>query len=299
MKTFLFILMLSAAAAVAKINVVATTADLGAIASAVGGDRIELTVLARSTEDPHFVDAKPSFYVKLNKADVLIEGGAELEAGWLPPLLEGARNSKLAAGKPGRVSCIEGISLLEIPSTLDRSKGDIHAAGNPHYTTDPLNAKIAADHMAGAFCAVDGKSCEFYRANLKKFDDQIDARLPEWQKRLQPFAGKRVVTYHNSWPYFARRFGLKMDLFLEPKPGIPPTPSHLAEVITQMKADGNHVILVEPHLNRKTAEAVASRAQAVVIDVAAYPGGSKGGSDYLAWMDSLVNALAKGLTEKN
>src|SRR5258706_3644101 len=127
-----------------KLNVVATTPDFGAIAREIGGDKIDLTTLAKPTEDPHFVDAKPSFIVKLNRADALIEGGAELELGWLPPLLEGARNPKLEAGKPGRISCVQGVSLLEVPTTLDRSKGDVHAAGNPHYTTDPANAKIIA-----------------------------------------------------------------------------------------------------------------------------------------------------------
>jgi zinc/manganese transport system substrate-binding protein len=150
MKSFLPILLLPllAGPAAAKLTVVATTPDLAAIARAVGGDQIDLTTLAKPTEDPHFVDAKPSFIVKLNHADVLIEGGAELEAGWLTPLLEGARNPKLEAGKPGRVAGAEGVHLLEVPSTLDRSQGDIHASGNPHYLTDPLNAKIVAAHIA-------------------------------------------------------------------------------------------------------------------------------------------------------
>jgi zinc/manganese transport system substrate-binding protein len=283
----------------AKLNVVATTPDFGTIAKEIGGDRVELTTLARPTEDPHFVDAKPSFIVKLNHADALIEGGAELEIGWLGPLLDGARNPKLEAGKPGRISCVEGVQLLEIPSGLDRSKGDIHAAGNPHYTTDPMNFKIAAAHICNAFCALDSKSCDDYRANLKKFDEQVDAKLGEWQKALEPFKGKRIVTYHNSWPYFARRFGLQMDLFLEPKPGIPPTPSHLAEVIEKMKTENIKVIVVEPYLNRKTAEAVAAHTGAVVLDFAPYPGGAKGTEGSMVqWMDVLVRSLAGALGEK-
>src|SRR5881296_168223 len=161
----------------AKLNVVATTPDLAAIAHEIGGDRIELTTLAKATEDPHFVDAKPSFIVKLNHANVLIEGGAELEIGWLPALLDQSRNSKLAMSAPGHVACAQGIALLEVPSTLDRSRGDIHAAGNPHYLVDPVNAKIVAQHIADAFCAQDEKSCRAYRANLKKFTDAIDAKL--------------------------------------------------------------------------------------------------------------------------
>src|SRR5262252_2574021 len=235
-------LALTASIAEAKLNVVATTAVLG-----------------KPTEDPHFVDAKPSFIVKLNHADVLIEGGAELEIGWMPALLDQARNTKLAAGAPGHVACAQGIQLQEVPSTLDRSKGDIHAAGNPHYLMDPLNAKIVAQRIADAFCAQDEKSCSVYRANLKKFTDALDAKMVEWERKLAPFKGQQVVAYHNSWLYFGDRFGLKIDLFLEPKPGLPPTPTHLAEVIMKMKADNVRVILVDPYLNRRTAEAVAAK----------------------------------------
>lgn len=282
----------------ATLNVVATTADLASIAKEIGGDRIELTTLAKPTEDPHFVDAKPSFIVKLNHADVLIEGGAELEIGWLPALVDQSRNEKLAAGAPGHIACAQGIQLLEVPSTLDRSKGDIHAAGNPHYVVDPVNARIVAQRIAEGFCARDAKSCDVYRANLKKFTDAIDARLAVWQKVLDPYKGQQIVAYHNSWLYFATRFGLKIDLFLEPKPGVPPTPTHLAEVITRMKQDKVHVILVDPYLNRRTAETVAARTGATVVDVTQFPGGIKGtGGGYIPLMDYLVNSIAQALAE--
>jgi len=285
--------------ALAKLNVVATTPELGSIANEVGGEHIALTTLAKPTEDPHFVDAKPSFIVKLNHADVLVEGGAELEIGWLPALLDQSRNPKLAAGAPGHVSCVQGVQLLEVPSTLDRSKGDIHAAGNPHYLVDPVNAKIAAQHIADAFCAVDEKSASAYRANLKKFTDAIDAKLAEWQRVMAPFKGQQIVAYHNSWPYFGERFGLRIDLFLEPKPGIPPTPTHLAEVITKMKSDHVNVILVDPYLNRKTAETVARNTGAQVVDVTQFPGGVKGTEGgYIPMMDYLVNAISKALAAK-
>jgi zinc/manganese transport system substrate-binding protein len=280
----------------AKLNVVATTPDFGSIAREIGGDKVDITTLTRPTEDPHFVDARPSFIVKLNHADVLIEGGAELEIGWLPPLLEGARNPKLEPGAPGRVACSQGIQLLEVPGTLDRSKGDIHAAGNPHYMIDPVNAKIVAEHIADSFCQVDSKSCDAYRANLKKFSDQLDAKLADWQKILAPFKGRRIVAYHNIWPYFAQRFGLKIDVFLEPKPGIPPTPAHLVEVIAKMKAEDIRVVLVEPFQNRRTAERVAEETSAKVVDVTQYPGGVKGTeAGYIQLLDYLVNSLAKAL----
>ncbi len=282
--------------ALAKLNVVATTPDLGSIAGVIGDDHITLTTLAKPTEDPHFVDAKPSLIVKLNRADVVIEGGAELEIGWLPRLLDEARNPKLAAGAPGHVSCAQGIALKEIPSTLDRSKGDIHASGNPHYIVDPINAEIVARNITEALCGLDPKSADAYRANLKKFTDAIDARMVEWQKQLAPFKGQEVVAYHNSWLYFGDRFGLKIDLFLEPKPGVPPTPKHLAEVILKMKQDNVHAILVDPYLDRRTAETVARKTDATVVDVAQFPGGVKGTEGgYIALMDYLVHAVAKAL----
>jgi len=299
MATWVCSLLLLPLAAHAKLNVVATTPDLASIAKEIGGENIDLTVLAKPTEDPHFVDAKPSFIVKLNRADVLIEGGAELEIGWLPALLDQSRNSKLAIGAPGHISCAQGVQLLEVPSTLDRSKGDIHAAGNPHYMVDPLNAKIVAQHLADSFCALDAKSCDSYRANLKKFTTALDAKLAEWQRKLEPFKGQQLVAYHNSWLYFGERFGLKTDLFLEPKPGVPPTPTHLAEVITKMKEDKVHVIIVDPYLNRRTAETVAAKTGATVVDVTQFPGGVKGTEGgYIPLMDYNVNAIANALGQK-
>lgn len=292
-------LLASALTVHAKLNVVATTPDLASIAREVGGDNIELTTLAKPTEDPHFVDAKPSFIVKLNRADVLIEGGAELEMGWLPALLDQSRNQKLSTGAPGRIACAQGIALLEVPSTLDRSRGDVHAAGNPHYLVDPVNARVVARRMADAFCQLDEKSCDAYRANQKKFSASLDAKLAEWQKALEPFSGQQLVAYHNSWLYFGNRFGLKIDLFLEPKPGVPPTPAHLAEVITRMKQDQVHVIIVDPYLDRRTAEMVAGRTGATVVDVAQFPGGIKGTEGgYIALMDHLVDAVAHALAGK-
>ena len=282
--------------ALAKLYVVATTADLASIAKAIGGDLIDLTVLAKPTEDPHFVDAKPSLILKLNRADVVIEGGAELEIGWLPRLLDESRNVKLAAGAAGHVLCSQGVALKEVPSTLDRSKGDIHAAGNPHYVVDPANAKIVAHNIAEAFCALDEKSAAAFRANLQKFTEALDAKLVEWQKKLEPFKNQQVVAYHNSWLYFGERFGLNIDLFLEPKPGVPPTPKHLAEVIVKMKQDKVHVILVDPYLDRRTAETIAGKTDATVVDVAQFPGGVKGtDGGYIALMDYLVNSVAKAL----
>ncbi len=298
-KCLLFLAALLMATAVqAKLNIVVTTPDLASIAKEVGGDKVEITTLARPTEDPHFVDAKPSFIVKLNRADALIEGGADLEIGWLPSLLTGARNDKIQSGQPGRILCNEGVSMLEVPTTLTRAEGDIHPLGNPHYVVDPVNAKIIATHLADAFAKLDSGSAEMYRANAKKFTDALDGKLAEWVAKLAPFKGAKVVSYHKSWPYFAARYGLVMDIFLEPKPGIPPSPAHLASVIARMKEENARVIIVDPYLNRKTAETVARSTDATVVDVAQMPGGVKGADSYIALEDYLVNSLAAALQKK-
>jgi zinc/manganese transport system substrate-binding protein len=299
MKKIIIPLVLIAAlapAAPAKLNVVATTPDLASIAREIGGDKIVLTTLAKPTEDPHFVDARPSFIVKLNHADVLIEGGAELEIGWLPALLDQARNEKIVAGAPGHVNCAKGVQLLDVPATLDRSRGDIHAAGNPHFAISPSNGKIIAQNIADALAENDPPNAETYRANLKVFTAALDAKLVEWRKSLAPFKGRSLVAYHDSWPYFAREFGLKIELFLEPKPGIPPTPAHLAEVILKMKEESARVIIVDPYLNRRTADTVARETGATVVPVTQFPGGLKGTEGgYIQLVDQLVNSLATAL----
>ncbi len=292
----LFCMLVAANAAPARLNVVATTAEFGALAQAVGGELVTITVLAKPTEDPHFVDAKPSYLLKLNRADVLIEGGAELESGWLPPLLDGARNGRLAAGQPGRLAIADGLALLEVPTELDRSKGDLHAKGNPHFMTDPENARHAARRIAAGLAAVDPAHKAGYEAKLQAWLQKLDAKAAGWQKRLAPFAGARVAAFHNSWPYFARRFNLKMDLFLEPKPGIPPSPAQLATVLATIKRERIKAIVIEPYQNRHMAETIARETGARMVDFAQYPGGLKGTEgDYLALLDKLVTTLAAAL----
>jgi ABC-type Zn uptake system ZnuABC Zn-binding protein ZnuA len=281
-----------------KLKVVATTPDLASIAREIGGNAVEVTALAKPTEDPHFVDAKPSHIVTLNRSDVLIEGGAELELGWLPPLLENSRNGKIAAGAPGRVVASRGVKLLEIPTTFDRSKGDVHALGNPHFLIDPLNAKIIAAEIADHFARVDPKQASLYRSNLASFNAKVDAKLAEWQKTLAPFKGAKIVTYHKDFVYLAPRFNLQIVETLEPKPGIAPSPAHIAQVIAAMKAANARVILVQPYQNRKTAETVARQAGAVVLDVSQQPGARKETSTYFDMMDYLVNTLATAFRGK-
>jgi zinc/manganese transport system substrate-binding protein len=282
-------------AADAKLTVVATLADFGAIATEIGGPGVDVTVLAKPTEDPHFVDARPSFVVKLRDADVLIEGGAELELGWLPPLLQNARNEKIEVGAPGRVVASEGINLMNVPANATRAAGDVHALGNPHYMIDPIIGKAVAQHIANAFSACDAANAASYQANYKKFEATIDAKLQEWGKAMLPFKGANVVAYHDSWPYLAHRFGLTIDTFLEPKPGISPSPSHLAEVIDKMKTQGSKAILVEPFHNRKIAEKVAASTGAKVVDAGQYPGSMPNTDTYAQLIDAVVTRLAAAL----
>src|SRR6185295_13042 len=293
MKRLAFALTLGAAALLgsaspvaAVLKIVATTAEYGSIASEIGGNRVSVTTIAKPTEDPHFVDARPSQIVALNRADALIEGGAELEVGWLPPLLEGARNGKILAGAPGRVVASEGIQLVDIPSAADRSQGDTHLAGNPHFMLDPLNAKVVAEHIARVFSALDPAGAPTFKSNLAQFETQLAAKMAEWTAALKPFAGRPIVTYHPTWRYFGRRFGLVADTYLEPKPGIPPSPPHLAQVMQKMQAQNIRVLLVEPYQPRKTAEGVAARTNAVVVDVCQFPGGLPGTDTYVSLIDA-------------
>lgn len=276
----------------AQLRVVATTPDLASVAREIGGDRVSVVALAKPTEDPHYVDAKPSHIVTLNRADELIEGGAELELGWLPPLLENSRNKRIAAGAPGRIVASEGVKLLEIPTSFDRSKGDVHSLGNPHFLIDPVNVKIIAGHMAEHFAQVDPRSSAIYRSNLAKFNAKVDAKLADWKKQLAPYRGAAIVTYHNDFVYLANRFGLQVVATLEPKPGISPSPAHLASVIGIMKAKNARVILVQPYQNRRTAETVARQTGAVVLDIPQQPGARPNTSSYFDTMDYMVNTLA-------
>jgi zinc/manganese transport system substrate-binding protein len=276
----------------AQLRVVATTPDLASVAREIGGDRVSVVALAKPTEDPHYVDAKPSHIVTLNRADALIEGGAELELGWLPPLLENSRNARISAGAPGRIVASDGIKMLEIPTSFDRSRGDVHSLGNPHFMIDPVNVRIIARNIADHFTQIDPKSAATYSGNLARFNTKLDAKFAVWQKQLAPYRGSRIVTYHKDFVYLADRFGLNVVETLEPKPGIAPSPAHLAQVIGKMRAANAKVILVQPYQNRRTAETVARQTGAVVLDLPQQPGAVGNTTTYFDMMDNLVNTLS-------
>jgi ABC-type Zn uptake system ZnuABC Zn-binding protein ZnuA len=248
---------------------------------------------------PHFVDAKPSHIVTLNRADLLIEGGAELELGWLPALLQSVRNTKIAAGAPGRISASLGVKMLDVPTSFDRSRGDVHALGNPHFMLDPLNAKLIAAQIADHLGKIQPASAAQFQANLQRFNGTLDSKLTQWQAALAPHRGAKIVTYHRDFSYLADRFGLEVVATLEEKPGIAPSPAHLADVINTMKAQNARVILVQPYQNRRTAETVARQTNATVLDMPHQPGAAKDTTTYFTLMDYLVRTLSGALGAEN
>lgn len=282
--------------AYAKLNIVASTSDLGALAAEIGKDKVTVTSIAKPTEDPHFVDAKPSFIVKLNKADMLIEGGLQLEIGWLPPLVMGARNKKILPGQAGYLTASTGVEIVDVPKTPgDRSMGDIHSFGNPHFILDPSNGKIVATHICERLCQIDTVNCNYYKNNLQGFVRRLDQKLSEWQKILQPFQGTKIVTYHKTFPYLARRFNLNVLGTLEPKPGVPPSPSHLNSLIPMMKNEGVKLIIIEEFRERKIPEFAASQTGAKIVILPIMVGGQKETKDYLALFDYIIKQIASAL----
>jgi zinc/manganese transport system substrate-binding protein len=276
--------------------VVATLPDLADIARQVGGDRVEVTSLAVGFQDPHYVDPKPSFVVKLNRADVFIQVGLDLEVGWVPPLLNQARNAAIRPGGEGYVDASVGVEILQKPTgQLSRAEGDIHIYGNPHYWMDPLNGKVVAAHLEKVFSRLRPENATFFAERSRDFDRRIDEANQRWQARLESFRGTPVIAYHNSWPYFERRFGLSIAGFIEPKPGIPPTPQDLLRAINQIQREGIRVILHSAYYDEKPSRFVADKTGARVVTLATSVEGAPGVDDYLSLFEHNVSLLAEAL----
>lgn len=281
--------------AAGKLNVVATLPDLASITRIIGGDLIKLTSLANPSEDPHFVSPRPSFTVVLNQADVLIEGGADLESGWLPPLVQNSRNRRIQVNSKGRIIASRGVPLIDVPvQSVDRSSGDVHLAGNPHYLLAPQNAKTVARTIATSLGAVDPEHAQQFTAQLQQFERELDQSLARWQTTMAPFQGVKVITYHRTFDYLLRAFGLELAGTIEPKPGIEPAPKHIQQLMQQGKKDGVKLIIIEPSRNRKTALHIAEAIDASLLMLPAMPGTNSEG--YLQWLDANISAIASTLS---
>ncbi|MBI4369688.1 MAG: zinc ABC transporter substrate-binding protein, partial [Elusimicrobia bacterium] len=219
----------------AKVKVVTTTEDLAALGREVGGEAVDVQSIARGYQDPHFVETKPSYLLKLKKANMFIQVGLELEVTWAPSLLISARNPKILPGNPGFVEASDGVEILQrTGGGADRSLGDVHPLGNPHYWLDPQNGRIIAKNIAERLALIDPEHAEAYRKNLAGFEAKLSAKEKEWDALAVAVKGIKVVTYHNSWPNFARRFGIQIVNFIEPKPGVPASPAHVHSLIQQI-----------------------------------------------------------------
>jgi zinc/manganese transport system substrate-binding protein len=278
------------------LRIVTTTSDLASIAREVGGDRVVAESIARGYQDPHFVEAKPSFLLLLKKAELLGVVGLELEIGWLPPLIEQSRNTKIRPGTDGYLDLSAGVEILDRPTTsVDRSMGDIHAAGNPHYWLEPGNAIRIAIQFRDRLAKLRPDDAAYFTERLNDFKKRANEANQRWTKTLAPYRGSRLVTYHRSWTNFIRRYGLEVVDFVEPKPGVPPSPSHLFELVRTMKAQKVKLILVEPYFDLKTPSSIAQKAGAKVIVMYPSIGGAPGLDDYITLFDRNVEALAEGL----
>ncbi|MCY1076931.1 metal ABC transporter substrate-binding protein [Archangium lansingense] len=279
----------------ADLKVVTTLPDLAALAKAVGGEHVQVTALSLPTQDPHFVDARPSLALDVNRADLLIAIGLELEVGWLPALQNGARNTRILAGSPGYLEAAQFVRTLEVPATrVDRSQGDVHAGGNPHFLYDPRAAAAVAKGIAERMASLDQKHAADYRANLAKFTAELEKARTGWEQRLAGLKGAPVVAYHRTTAYLSDWLGFETIAYLEPKPGIPPNPAHVAQVLGQARQRKARFILQEDYYPTTTSKLVASKIPAPLV---LFTSGTdfRGGQTYIQHLEDLVTKLENGL----
>ena len=298
MKTRLLFAILSsfvvATPAQAKVHVVTTIETFADLARKVGGDRVEVKALSHGYMDPHFVEPKPSLVIDLNRADLLVHVGLELEIGWLPPLVLGSRNDKITLGMPGNLDASTQIPVLDVPATkVDRSLGDIHPQGNPHYWLAPDNAAIIAREIGERLDALDPAGKATYDGNLAKFLAELAQRRQGWEKRAAGLRGTKIVTYHKSWSYVSKWLGLVEVGYVEPKPGIPAPPSHIAQLIGLMRRENVKLILMESFYPRNTVELVADKAGAKALVMPSDVGATAEIKDYWTLVDQVIQKLTQ------
>jgi zinc/manganese transport system substrate-binding protein len=277
------------------IRVVATIPDLAALAQAVGGDRVQVRSLSLPTQDAHFVDARPSMALQLNRADLLIAVGRDLEVGWLPVVLTGARNPAIQPGRPGYLEAGEYAEVKGVPTGhVDRSQGDIHPTGNPHFLHDPNQGLRVARAIAERLAQIDPEHAETYRQNLETFEADAQGRIRRWERMLERHRGAKIVAYHTSWLYLLDWLGLEQLATIEPKPGIPPSPAHVARLLARMRAERPALIMQESYYPDATARLLGERAD---IPVLVLPGGTDflRGETYLDHIDHVIRELAEAL----
>ena len=297
--TLLFVALLAApvrAQAQGKLNVVTTTEDLASLAREVGGDRIDVESIARGYQDPHFVEAKPSFILKLQRANLLVVVGRELEIGWLPPLIQQSRNGKIQQGAENYLDASLTARILEIPTgEITRAMGDVHPLGNPHYWLDPENGRRIAKAILAKLTQLRPADRPYFEQREADFERRLTEAEKRWDAVMAPFKGAKLVTYHRSLPNLADRFGLDIIGYVEPRPGIPPTPSHTLDLINEMKRQKVKLVLVEPYFDLKTPNAIGRETGAKVLVVPPSVGGVKEVTDYFKLFDYDINLLVTAL----
>jgi ABC-type Zn uptake system ZnuABC Zn-binding protein ZnuA len=279
-----------------KLRVVTATSDLAALASEIGGDHIDVESIARGYQDPHFVEAKPSFLLKLRKADLLIVVGLQLEIGWLPPLITQSGNPRIQVGAAGYLDASDFAEILEKPTgVVTRAMGDVHPLGNPHYWLDPENGRRIAHGIQMKLAEMRPEDAGYFAQRLEAFSQRLSTQEKAWDETMKPFHGLKVVSYHKSWPNFAKRFDLNVVGYIEPRPGIPPSPSHTLELIGMMRRDNVKLIMVEPYFDLKTPDSIASQTGAQVLVMLPSVGGEKEVTDYFKLFDYDIALLSKAV----
>jgi len=280
-----------------RLNVVTSTTDMAALTQEVGGDKVAVESIAKGYQDPHFVEAKPSFLLKLRQADVLVVVGLQLEIGWLPPLIAQSGNPRIQVGASGYLDASQFAEIMEIPQgTVTRAEGDVHPLGNPHYWLDPDNGRRIARGIASKLREADPGDEAYFQQRFQDFDKRLTAVEQKWDAEMRPYRGRKVVTYHRSFPNFAKHFGLDVIGYVEPRPGIPPTPTHTLEIIQLMKRENCKVVLVEPYFDLKTPQSIGRETSAQVVVYLPSVGGEKGVDDYFKLFDYDIGLLIKAFT---
>ena len=277
------------------IKVVTTTTDMKSITELIGGNKVSVISIASGYQNPHFVDPKPSYIISLSNADLFVTVGLDLETGWSPQLLTSARNPKIQKGSPGYVDASESVGLLQVPSSLNRGEGDIHIYGNPHYWLDPLNGKVIGRNITNGLERLDPGNKTFYETNLHTFFNRIDEKMKEWQAKMAPFKGAKIIAYHNEWVYFERRFGLQVVDFMEPKPGIPPSPSQLVKVIKEVQSNNIKVIISSPYFTTSSSDVVAKQTGVKELTMATSTGAFPSIKTYFDLFDYDIDKITAAL----